>query len=49
MSEEKFHELQSQDKFSQGLMYKSFKEKERVYGGLHWRINNKCEQLPVTE
>ena len=45
MSEEEFHELQSQDEFSQDSLYENFKEKQLVHGDLHWRINNNCEQL----
>ena len=47
MSEEEFHELQSQDEFSQDSLYENFKEKQLVHGDLHWRINNNCEQLLV--
>ena len=47
MSKEEFHELQSQDEFSQDSLYESFKEKQLVHGDLHWRINNNCEQLLV--
>ena len=47
MSKEEFHELQSQDEFSQDSLYESFKEKQLVHGGLHWRINNNDEQLLV--
>ena len=45
MSKEEFHELQSQDEFSQDSLYERFKEKQLVHGDLHWRINNNCEHL----
>ena len=32
MSEEEFHELQSQDEFSQDSLYENFKEKQLVHG-----------------
>ena len=47
MSEEEFHELQSQDEFWQDSLYENFKEKQLVHRDLHWRINNNCKQLFV--